>query len=149
MLTIGDGVDGFTLDPRSGEFVLSHPKLTIPKAGRTFSRAHMHASLRDLILFSFAPSQNYRKVRESPPFSRTPKSREVTPAITSRLFFFSVSLSLCLSFLEDEIWRTWVFFRNGNAWSLETRYKVCGLSLKKTDLLRAHVTVDGVSEIER
>ena len=49
VLTIGDGVDGFTLDPRSGEFVLSHPKLTIPKFGKTYSRA-LAASLESVIL---------------------------------------------------------------------------------------------------
>ncbi|HYQ91957.1 MAG TPA: class 1 fructose-bisphosphatase, partial [Candidatus Competibacteraceae bacterium] len=30
VLTTGFGVNGFTLDPRIGEFVLSHPKITIP-----------------------------------------------------------------------------------------------------------------------
>lgn len=32
--TTGDGVHGFTLDPSIGEFVLSHPDITIPEPGR-------------------------------------------------------------------------------------------------------------------
>ena len=37
ILTIGDGVDGFTLDPRTGEFALSHRAIRIPARGRTYS----------------------------------------------------------------------------------------------------------------
>jgi fructose-1,6-bisphosphatase I len=35
--TTGDGVNGFTLDPSIGEFLLSHPNLTTPKTGNLFS----------------------------------------------------------------------------------------------------------------
>jgi len=35
--TTGGGVNGFTLDPSIGEFCLSHPDITIPKNGRTYS----------------------------------------------------------------------------------------------------------------
>jgi len=35
--TTGNGVNGFTLDPSIGEFLLSHPDLTTPKKGRIFS----------------------------------------------------------------------------------------------------------------
>lgn len=35
--TTGHGVNGFTLDPSIGEFVLSHPSLQTPKQGRIFS----------------------------------------------------------------------------------------------------------------
>ena len=31
------GVNGFTLDPTLGEFVLTHPNVKIPKRGRTYS----------------------------------------------------------------------------------------------------------------
>jgi hypothetical protein len=34
VLTIGDGVYGFTLDPYVGEFVLTHDRITIPEARR-------------------------------------------------------------------------------------------------------------------
>ena len=30
VLTVGDGVNGFTLDPNLGEFMLTHPKMQIP-----------------------------------------------------------------------------------------------------------------------
>lgn len=35
--TAGDGVHGFTLDPTIGEFVLSHPDIKMPKAGKYYS----------------------------------------------------------------------------------------------------------------
>jgi fructose-1,6-bisphosphatase I len=35
--TTGNGVNGFTLDPTIGEFLLSHPQLTTPERGRIFS----------------------------------------------------------------------------------------------------------------
>lgn len=34
VFTMGDGVNGFTLDPMIGEFVLTHPDLQIPKRGK-------------------------------------------------------------------------------------------------------------------
>ena len=37
MLSIGDGVHGFTLDPYIGEFILTHPNVKIPKRGRVYS----------------------------------------------------------------------------------------------------------------
>lgn len=35
--TTGHGVHGFTLDPSVGEFLLSHPNMTIPQAGHIYS----------------------------------------------------------------------------------------------------------------
>ncbi|WP_022835193.1 class 1 fructose-bisphosphatase [Salisaeta longa] len=35
--TTGNGVNGFTLDPSIGEFLLSHPNIKTPKRGRIFS----------------------------------------------------------------------------------------------------------------
>ncbi|MFC2088965.1 class 1 fructose-bisphosphatase [Calditrichota bacterium] len=35
--TTGNGVHGFTLDPSYGEFVLSHPNITIPTKGKIYS----------------------------------------------------------------------------------------------------------------
>eukprot|EP00168_Porphyra_purpurea_P020911 TRINITY_DN89_c0_g1_i8.p1 TRINITY_DN89_c0_g1~~TRINITY_DN89_c0_g1_i8.p1 ORF type:complete len:413 (-),score=126.09 TRINITY_DN89_c0_g1_i8:576-1814(-) len=37
VLTTGAGVNGFTLDPQIGEFVLTHPNITIPKRGKIYS----------------------------------------------------------------------------------------------------------------
>ncbi|MEY8876238.1 MAG: class 1 fructose-bisphosphatase [Leptothrix sp. (in: b-proteobacteria)] len=37
MLTVGNGVLGFTLDPSLGEFMLTHPNLTVPEDTREFA----------------------------------------------------------------------------------------------------------------
>jgi len=37
MISIGEGVHGFTLDPTIGEFVLTHPNVRIPTRGRIYS----------------------------------------------------------------------------------------------------------------
>ena len=37
VLTVGDGVHGFTLDPTLGEFMLTHPKLMIPQDTQEFA----------------------------------------------------------------------------------------------------------------
>lgn len=37
VLTVGDGVYGFTLDPLVGEFILSHDRIRIPEAGKIYS----------------------------------------------------------------------------------------------------------------
>ncbi|KAJ1454935.1 fructose-1,6-bisphosphatase [Pelagophyceae sp. CCMP2097] len=37
VITVGDGVQGFTLDPRVGDFVLSHPDMRIPNRGSIYS----------------------------------------------------------------------------------------------------------------
>ena len=37
VFTTGDGVNGFTLDPSVGEFLLSHPNIRIPEQGRIYS----------------------------------------------------------------------------------------------------------------
>lgn len=37
VLTVGDGVNGFTLDPNLGEFMLTHPKMHIPEDTHEFA----------------------------------------------------------------------------------------------------------------
>lgn len=37
VFTTGDGVNGFTLDPSIGEFILSHPNIAMPKQGPYYS----------------------------------------------------------------------------------------------------------------
>jgi len=37
VFTTGDGVNGFTLDPSVGEFLLSHPNIRIPEQGSIYS----------------------------------------------------------------------------------------------------------------
>jgi len=37
VITFGHGVQGFTLDPEIGEFVLTHPNMTLPRRGKIYS----------------------------------------------------------------------------------------------------------------
>ncbi|WP_457677655.1 class 1 fructose-bisphosphatase [Thermovibrio sp.] len=37
VLTLGDGVSAFTLDPESGNFILSHPQVKLPEKGKIYS----------------------------------------------------------------------------------------------------------------
>jgi len=37
VLTTGQGVNGYTLDPALGEFILTHPDITIPSRGKIYS----------------------------------------------------------------------------------------------------------------
>ena len=37
VFTVGEGVYGFTLDPTIGEFILTHPKMQLPKVGKIYS----------------------------------------------------------------------------------------------------------------
>merc|ERR1719379_132869 len=37
VMTTGEGVNGFTLDPNIGEFVLTHPNIEVPKRGKIYS----------------------------------------------------------------------------------------------------------------
>ena len=37
VLTVGDGVNGFTLDPSLGEFMLTHPKMQVPRETQEFA----------------------------------------------------------------------------------------------------------------
>ena len=37
VISVGAGTHGFTLDPSSSEFVLSHPAMRIPERGQIYS----------------------------------------------------------------------------------------------------------------
>jgi fructose-1,6-bisphosphatase I len=45
--TTGKGVHGFTLDPTVGEFLLSHPNITMPKRGKSYSINEGNAAYYD------------------------------------------------------------------------------------------------------
>jgi fructose-1,6-bisphosphatase I len=45
--TTGNGVHGFTLDPSVGEFLLSHPNISIPETGRVYSINEAYTSYWD------------------------------------------------------------------------------------------------------
>jgi len=42
VFTTGNGVNGFTLDPSLGDFLLTHPGLTIPDEGTSYSMSEAH-----------------------------------------------------------------------------------------------------------
>lgn len=47
VLTIGDGVYGFTLDPYVGEFVLTHDRIRIPEVGGAGLHLFSYRASRD------------------------------------------------------------------------------------------------------
>ncbi|MBI4080873.1 MAG: class 1 fructose-bisphosphatase [Candidatus Levybacteria bacterium] len=54
--TCGQGVNGFTLDPSIGSFLLSHPHITIPEAGATYSVNEAYSPLWDVSLQNYIAS---------------------------------------------------------------------------------------------
>ncbi|HEY8513272.1 MAG TPA: class 1 fructose-bisphosphatase [Cyclobacteriaceae bacterium] len=61
--TTGHGVNGFTLEPTLGEYVLSHPNMTIPEDGATYSinegmANHFPEQVRQYV--QFCKDNNYR-----------------------------------------------------------------------------------------
>jgi len=56
VLTTGRGVNGFTLDPSLGEFVLTHPNIRIPKKGKIYSVNEGNSSLWDEPTINFINS---------------------------------------------------------------------------------------------
>lgn len=60
VLTVGEGVYGFTLDPLVGEFVLTHDKIQIPESGKIYSFNEGNMDLWD------QPTQDYIKSLKNP-----------------------------------------------------------------------------------
>eukprot|EP00188_Purpureofilum_apyrenoidigerum_P001817 Plantae.Rhodophyta-Purpureofilum_apyrenoidigerum.ctg20456.p1 GENE.Plantae.Rhodophyta-Purpureofilum_apyrenoidigerum.ctg20456~~Plantae.Rhodophyta-Purpureofilum_apyrenoidigerum.ctg20456.p1 ORF type:complete len:415 (+),score=86.34 Plantae.Rhodophyta-Purpureofilum_apyrenoidigerum.ctg20456:26-1246(+) len=56
VLTTGHGVNGFTLDPQIGEFVLTHPDIQIPKRGKIYSFNEANYPDWDPVLQKFVES---------------------------------------------------------------------------------------------
>jgi fructose-1,6-bisphosphatase I len=68
VLSTGNGVNGFTLDPALGEFVLTHPDIKIPSRGKIYSfnegnSMHFHP-----------PTINYLNSIKFPPSGKSPYS---------------------------------------------------------------------------
>ncbi len=59
VITTGDGVHGFTLDPSLGEFVLSHPEIKIPSRGKIYSVNEGNAKHWDEATKEFINSLKY------------------------------------------------------------------------------------------
>lgn len=53
VLTTGQGVSGFTLDPQIGEFVLTHPDLRIPNRGKIYSFNEANSPAWDPVLQAY------------------------------------------------------------------------------------------------
>lgn len=68
VLSTGSGVNGFTLDPSIGEFILTHPMIKIPKAGRIYSVNEGNAKNWD------EPTTEYVKKCKFPEDGSSPKS---------------------------------------------------------------------------
>jgi fructose-1,6-bisphosphatase I len=68
VLSTGNGVNGFTLDPSLGEFILTHPNIKIPKKGKIYSVNEGNAKNWD------APTAKYVEKCKFPQDGSSPKS---------------------------------------------------------------------------
>eukprot|EP00761_Pharyngomonas_kirbyi_P011678 gb/GECH01011704.1/.p1 GENE.gb/GECH01011704.1/~~gb/GECH01011704.1/.p1 ORF type:complete len:331 (+),score=82.99 gb/GECH01011704.1/:1-993(+) len=68
VISTGNGVNGFTLDPSIGEFILTHPNIRIPKQGKIYSCNEGNATSWD------EPTQKYIQVKKNPPDGGKPYS---------------------------------------------------------------------------
>ncbi|KAL9234168.1 hypothetical protein vseg_009067 [Gypsophila vaccaria] len=68
VLSTGGGVNGFTLDPSLGEFILTHPDIKIPKKGKIYSVNEGNAKNWD------SPTAKYVEKCKFPTDSSPPKS---------------------------------------------------------------------------
>lgn len=53
VLSLGDGVNGFMLDPSIGEFILTDPNMKIPSRGKIYSINEGIILVVNLIYFKF------------------------------------------------------------------------------------------------
>ncbi|KAF4372187.1 hypothetical protein F8388_001366 [Cannabis sativa] len=68
VLSTGEGVNGFTLDPSLGEFILTHPNIKIPKRGKIYSVNEGNAKNWD------GPTSKYVEKCKYPTDGSSPKS---------------------------------------------------------------------------
>ncbi|KAH9691693.1 Fructose-1,6-bisphosphatase [Citrus sinensis] len=68
VLSTGSGVNGFTLDPSLGEFILTHPDIKIPKKGKIYSVNEGNAKNWD------GPTAKYVEKCKFPKDGSSPKS---------------------------------------------------------------------------
>ncbi|KAL0922850.1 hypothetical protein M5K25_006877 [Dendrobium thyrsiflorum] len=68
VLSTGNGVNGFTLDPSLGEFILTHPDIKIPKTGKIYSVNEGNAKNWD------GPTAKYIENCKFPKDGSSPKS---------------------------------------------------------------------------
>uniref|UniRef100_J3L663 Fructose-1,6-bisphosphatase, cytosolic n=1 Tax=Oryza brachyantha TaxID=4533 RepID=J3L663_ORYBR len=68
VLSTGNGVNGFTLDPSLGEFILTHPEIKVPKKGKIYSVNEGNAKNWD------EPTAKYVEKCKYPTDGSSPKS---------------------------------------------------------------------------
>ncbi|KAI9509387.1 fructose-1-6-bisphosphatase-domain-containing protein [Russula earlei] len=68
VLSTGNGVNGYTLDPSLGEFVLTHPDIKIPPRGKIYSFNEGNS------LYFHPPTINYLNSIKYPPAGKSPYS---------------------------------------------------------------------------
>ncbi|RWS28328.1 fructose-1:6-bisphosphatase 1-like protein [Leptotrombidium deliense] len=61
VLSLGDSVNGFMLDPAIGEFVLTEPQMTIPKRGKIYSINEGYEALWDDAVKEYVRNKKYPK----------------------------------------------------------------------------------------
>ncbi|KAJ6819939.1 uncharacterized protein M6B38_398520 [Iris pallida] len=66
VLSTGSGVNGFTLDPSLGEFILTHPDIKIPKKGKIYSVNEGNAQNWDEPTSKYVENCKYPKDGSSP-----------------------------------------------------------------------------------
>lgn len=75
VLTVGDGVYGFTLDPLVGEFVLSHNNIKVPAKGKIYSFNEGNYGLWDDGTKAYIDSLKQPEKWGGKPYSVRPLSR--------------------------------------------------------------------------
>jgi len=68
VLSTGNGVDGYTLDASLGEFILTHPKITIPTRGKIYSFNEGNS------MYFYPPTNAYLKSIKYPAGNKSPYS---------------------------------------------------------------------------
>jgi len=66
VLSTGQGVNGFTLDESLGEFILTHPEITIPKRGKIYSFNEGNSKYFHKPTLEYLESIKYPKDNKSP-----------------------------------------------------------------------------------
>ncbi|KAL1919454.1 uncharacterized protein VTP21DRAFT_2147 [Calcarisporiella thermophila] len=69
ILTIGNGVNGFTLDPALGEFILTHPNIQIPARGKIYSINEGNAKYWEEPVKHYIESLKFPKDEKKSPYS--------------------------------------------------------------------------------
>ncbi|XP_015790657.1 fructose-1,6-bisphosphatase 1 isoform X1 [Tetranychus urticae] len=61
VLSLGQGVHGFMLDPAIGEFILTEPNITVPRRGKIYSINEGYESQWDPVVKAYVHSKKYPK----------------------------------------------------------------------------------------